>query len=68
MWITVKDKIKDPSFMRRFHAYFAIIWFILVIPTVLLWANSVLWVALISCYANAVGHFASYQAARAEES
>lgn len=54
--------------MRHFHAILTITWFILVVPTVLLWANSVLWVALISCYANAVGHFASYQATRAEAS
>lgn len=43
-----------------------IVWFILVIPTVLLWSESVLWVALISCYANAVGHFAAWQGSRAE--
>lgn len=44
-----------------------IIWFIAVIPTVLWWNESVLWVGLISCYANAVGHFSAWQATRAED-
>jgi len=68
MWNKIHNKLKDPTFMRHFHAYMTILWFVLIIPTVLFWANSVLWVALISCYANAVGHFSSYQATRAEES
>lgn len=41
---------------------------LLIIPTVLWWHDSVLWVGLISCYANAVGHFAAYQGTRAEGS
>lgn len=33
------------------------------VPTVLYWAESVLWVAIMSCYALFIGHIASYQAA-----
>jgi len=34
---------------------------------VLWWAESILWVGLMSCWANAAGHFAAYQGARGEE-
>lgn len=54
-------------FYKKLHANLTGVWFLLVIPTVLWWHDSVLWVALISCYANAVGHFAAYQGTRAEE-
>ena len=53
---------------RRLHLVMTVVWFSLVVPTVIFWADSVLWVALISCYANAVGHFSAWQATRAEES
>lgn len=66
--IEIRQKLKDPKFMKKFHATLTFVWFLLVIPTVIFWAESVLWVALISCYANAVGHFSAYQATRAEDS
>lgn len=56
-----------PVFYRRLHAWGAAAWLLLIVPTVLWWHNSVLWVGLISCYANAVGHFAAYQGSRAED-
>jgi hypothetical protein len=56
----------DVGFYRRLHATLTVVWFMLAIPTVLWWHDSVLWVGLISCYANAVGHFAAYQGSRAE--
>lgn len=42
-------------------------WALLVIPTMLWWRDSVFWVALMSLYANFVGHFSAWQATRAEE-
>lgn len=53
---------------RRFHLILTAMWAALVLPTVLWWHDSVLWVGLISCYANAVGHFSAWQATRAEQS
>lgn len=52
---------------RHFHSALAGVWFLLIIPTILWWHDSVLWVGLISCYANAVGHFSAWQASRAED-
>lgn len=38
------------------HYVLAGVWALLLIPTLLLWKNSVLWVAAMSLYANFVGH------------
>ena len=57
----------DPQSWRHVHAGLTIAWGVAVIPTVLWLENSVLWVGLISCYANMVGHFSAWQATRAEK-
>jgi hypothetical protein len=43
-----------------------VVWGLLLAPTLLFWKESILWVASMSLYANFVGHFASWDAARAE--
>jgi hypothetical protein len=40
---------------------------LLAIPNYLWWSDLVTWVAWMSLYANVVGHWSAYQAARAEE-
>jgi hypothetical protein len=57
----------DPRRLARFHFAMMIVWGLLAIPTVLLWKQSILWVAFMSLYANFVGHFSGWDAARAEE-
>jgi hypothetical protein len=52
---------------RAIHAVLTVLWFLTIIPTVLWWRDSVMWVALMSAWANAASHFACYQAARAED-
>jgi hypothetical protein len=51
----------------KFHLTFTFFWITLIAPTMIWWKESILWVALMSLYANIVGHFSAYQAARAEE-
>jgi hypothetical protein len=51
----------------RFHQIATLVWATLAIPTLLWWKESILWVALMSLYANVVGHWGAYQASRAEE-
>lgn len=51
----------------RVHVALAGVWALLLLPTLLYWRNSVLWVAFMSLYANFVGHLSAAQAARAEE-
>lgn len=53
---------------RHFHSTLTVVWFLAIIPTVVWWRDSVLWVALISCYANAASHFSAWQGSRAEQS
>jgi len=50
----------SPRTIKRCHLTAAIIWFILAIPSVIWWKNSVLWVIIISIYANIVGHLSGY--------
>lgn len=56
-----------PTTLRHLHAALTVLWVILAIPGVLLWRESVPFLVGVSIYANFVGHFSSWQAARAEE-
>ncbi|HED5660599.1 TPA: hypothetical protein R5E61_000562 [Enterobacter cloacae] len=53
----------SPRTIKRCHLTAAI----LAIPSVIWWKNSVLWVIIISIYANIVGHLSGYSAARADQ-
>ena len=57
-----------PRSLVRFHFAMMNVWALLVIPTVIWWKESILWVAFMSLYANFVGHFSGWDAARAEVS
>lgn len=46
------------------HLGLAGAWVLLLVPTLLWWRESVLWVATISVYANVVGHLSAVEAAR----
>lgn len=52
--------------MVIFHLGMTAVWGLLVIPTLIWWKNSILWVALMSVWANVAAHFSAYQAARGE--
>ena len=52
---------------RRLHMILTILWSIALVPTLFWLRESILWVAFMSLYANIVGHWSAYQAARAEE-
>jgi hypothetical protein len=51
---------------RRLHLALAVIWTLLLIPSVMWWHDSILWVVFMSAYAIIVSHVSSYQAARTE--
>lgn len=51
----------------EFHLLMSGVWMFLLIPTLLWWPNSVLWVLVISLYANFASHLSAYQAAKAEK-
>ncbi|HBV2583327.1 TPA: hypothetical protein MDS46_004396 [Klebsiella pneumoniae] len=56
-----------PVFIKRCHLVAAVMWAGLAIPSLIWWKDSVLWVILISIYANIVGHLSGYSAARADQ-
>ncbi|WP_448717702.1 hypothetical protein [Klebsiella quasipneumoniae] len=56
-----------PVYIKRCHLVAAVMWVGLAIPSLIWWKDSVLWVILISIYANIVGHLSGYSAARADQ-
>ena len=55
-----------PEFLRAFHAWATVVWVALIVPSVLWWRESILWVIVMSCWANVAGHFSAWQASRVE--
>lgn len=52
--------------MVRLHLIMTWVWVGLSLPTILWWRDSILWVLLMSIWANASTHWGAWQAARAE--
>jgi len=56
-----------PEFLRGFHGWMTLTWGVLIPVTILTGLKgSIIWIALMSVWANFVGHFSSWQAARVE--
>lgn len=53
--------------LRRTHAFLTVLWIVLTIPGIVWWRESVPFLVGVSIYANIVGHWSSWGAARAEE-
>jgi uncharacterized membrane protein len=63
----VLDKLDDAAFLKMFHGISTIVWGALIPITVFTGLkNSIIWIAMMSVWANFVGHFSSWQASRAE--
>lgn len=43
------------------------VWLLLLVPSLLWWKDSILWVILLSVWANVASHFSAWQGARAED-
>jgi hypothetical protein len=52
--------------LRLFHLVSIFVWVGLLVPTLLWWKDSILWVAIMSVYAIVISHWGAYQSARAE--
>jgi len=50
----------------KVHLALAMTWAALLVPTLLWWKDSILWVAAMSLYANIASHLGGYEAARAQ--
>lgn len=55
----------DADLLVKFHFVMMCVWVLLLIPTLIWWKQSILWVAAMSLYANFVGHFSAWDAAMA---
>lgn len=53
---------------ERRHLILAIAWVLLAVPTIIWWKDAIVWVALMSIYANAESSLAAYHAQRDQES
>lgn len=51
----------------RVQLALTIVWFLLFVPAVLWWKDSVPFLVFVSVYANFVGHLSAWEAARAKE-
>jgi hypothetical protein len=63
-----KRKRDRLAFLRKpgFHLAMTIVWMALLVPTLIWWKSSILWVAGMSLYANVAAHWSAFQGARAE--
>jgi hypothetical protein len=60
------DLFQNPVFLRHFHGWATCVWICLLIPSLLFWSESVMWVVLMSVWANIAGHWSAWQASRSE--
>lgn len=51
----------------RLHFALTVFWTIFAIPVLIWWRDSIVLILLISIYANIVGHWSAYEAARSKE-
>lgn len=59
--------INDPRNHVKFNKIMLVAWMILLIPTLLWWQESIVWIVFMSWYANTVGHWSAYTSAKTEE-
>lgn len=57
----------DPHSWNTFHKIMTMIWIMLAIPSLMWWKDALVWVIIMSLWANVVGHWSAFQASRAEE-
>lgn len=55
-----------PEFLRGFHGWATLVWFVASFPLAWYYGSSVVFVTFLSLYAIVTGHWSSWQAARVE--
>jgi hypothetical protein len=56
----------NPNTHAKYHLFSTFFWGILLIPSVTIWKESLVWVIFMSWYALVTGHFSAYEATRSE--
>jgi aryl carrier-like protein len=60
------ERLDDAAFHVKFNLIMTGVWAIMLVPSVIWWRESVVWLVFMSWYANLVGHIAAFVAAKAE--
>lgn len=55
-----------PTFLRAFHKWATVIWFVASFPLAYFYGSAVIFVTFLSLYAIVVGHWSSFQASSVE--
>lgn len=55
-----------PEFLKTFHGWATIVWFVASLPLAVWKGDSVIFVTFLSLYAIVTGHWSAWQAARVE--
>lgn len=65
----MRIRIRKPTAKnwKWIHIGLSATWATMLIPTILWWRNSIIWVCVMSLYANVAGHLSAAQAAHGEE-
>lgn len=71
MYATLKNKVwsvfRSPYTVADLHFILMVFWGLSIIPTLIWWRESVLWVAFMSLWANIVSHATGYSAAKGQQ-
>jgi hypothetical protein len=63
----LRENLQDQRTMKMVHGWLAVFWLVAAFPIMIFWSQNVPFLVFISVYAVVTGHWASYQAAEAEE-
>lgn len=58
--------LNRPRVIRTINFWATCFWLMLIVPTVFYWSRSILWVALLSIWANVISHYTAYLSSRVE--
>jgi hypothetical protein len=64
---STRKRLVSARTWKHIHWTLTALWALMLIPTLLWWSDSILWVAAMSLYANVAGHWAAAQASEADE-
>jgi hypothetical protein len=62
----IQRRLDNPALLRAFHGWATLLWVAVGLPMTVVYPDSIFWVAMMSVWANVVGHWGAWQAARAE--
>lgn len=66
--VLLGEKLAAPKAMRRFHGWATIFWLVMIPVSIHFgWIFSIAYVSALTVYDTVLGHFSSWQSARAEE-